>query len=404
LNYTLSGTETNALPSVSSPTAFNLKTIDRTGNGDLYWIFNARELLPNFSPVRSLSIDNSYRLESGDTYENVEKEFKDWQKITLLQLKRVQRKNGGSLYGLIGSLDPQNPAARRRQLTLRNTLRSSGNWSPLDWLNPPGMLQPLKTLSMTATVTSTEEHTETTETERDAITLIWPDLIFSLRDTERLYGLQRWMGNSQLNVRSNVKKTETYTVELTENKSVSTDYRFTLWGRYDFFLTYGRSSSLNLDLRTRLLKSEGDSVNHSYQVGMKFGSWRLTPSASFRADAANDGSGKATQDLAVQTYSLVSRFDKAYPNGFRFPFSKKVFGNINRLIVDSKLNFERKQSGLNFERDNTDITSLDLTGEYEISRNFRLSFGGGGSFTKNRAKKEDSLWSININSQLVIQF
>jgi hypothetical protein len=45
-----------------------------------------------------------------------------------------------------------------------------------------------------------------------------------------------------------------------------------------------------------------------------------------------------------------------------------------------------------------------VTGEWEISRNFRLSFGGGVSVIENRVRREDGVLSFNLSSQLVINF
>ncbi len=404
LSYTNAGTETNNLPTVSSPTAFDFKTVDRSGDGEASWTFAARELLPNFRPTQSFSVNNSFRMQDGDTYENVEREFTDWRRIEVVQIKRFKRADGRPLYVLLPPLTPRNKNVRRKQLTLRNTLRSSGNWSPLDWISPPRFLQPVKTFTLTATVTNTDEHTETTDTLRDSVTRIWPDLIFSLRDTEKFFFLHRWMGNSQVNLRTNRKETEMFKVQFTEEESLGGDYRFTLWRRFDFFLSYGRNNNLDRDLRTDLLNKEGEGFSHSGQVGMTFGAWRFTPSASFKTDRARDGAGKSLQDLTTHAYGLKTRFDKAYPKGFRFPFTRKVFGNINRFLLDSGLTYEHKKSTLNVERDNTDVYTASVTGEYEISQNFRLSFGGGSSVVKNREKRDENLITIEINSSLVIQF
>jgi hypothetical protein len=56
------------------------------------------------------------------------------------------------------------------------------------------------------------------------------------------------------------------------------------------------------------------------------------------------------------------------------------------------------------ERDNTDVYSGEVTGEWEIAKNFRLSFGAKTSLTNNREKPEDGFMSLELNSQLVIQF
>ncbi|HRY29877.1 MAG TPA: hypothetical protein P5079_07545, partial [Elusimicrobiota bacterium] len=424
-SYSVSGTETNVLPSVSSPTAYNLKSLDRTADGEASWTFSARELIPNFRPVQSLTINNSFRIQDGDTYENVGRTFTDWQKIQLVQLQRiptvstgavastgtvagkstkVKRQSGRPIFGLLRPLDIRNPEAFRKQVTIRNTYRSSGNWSPLDWLSVPRLLQPIKTFRLTATVTNTDEHSETTETIRDAVTIIWPDLIYSLRDTEKFFHLERWMTNSQANLRTNRKRTETFKVQFTQEDSLTTDYRFTLWRRYDLFSSYGRTDSFDRDLRTNVLNSVGRGHNYSTQVGMTFGSWRFTPSAAYSTSFSFDGAGKTLTDLTTRTYGLKSRFDKSYPDGFRMPFSRRVFGKVNRFTVDSNLTFERKQSSLNVERDNTDVYTASLSGEFEIAQNFRWSLGSAGSYNKNREKKDENIITYEINSTLVIQF
>ncbi len=404
ITYNLTGTETNGLPSVSSPTAAAAKSLDRTANGDLFLTLAPRDFLPNFKPLRTLNIDNSFRVESADTYENVSNAFKDWRRLRTLHLGKVERKDGRAMYGLLSPLTFENPNTRRKQLTARNTSRFSANWTPLDWLSAPFRLHPLKTINLTGTYTNTDEHTDNTLTLRDVNTVSWPDVVVTVRDTEKIMGLGKWMSGSQVNVRENRKKSEIFKEEFSDTRTNGGDYRFTLLARYDIFLTYSKTAGFTRDLHTGLLKSDNEGLNHSYQVGSKFGNWRITPSAGFRTDLSRDGTGKALQDLDTQTYSILGRFDRSYPSGFRFPFSKKVFGNVNRLTVDARTSFERRASSLNFERDNTDTYSADATGEWEISRNFRFSFGGKISRVKNRAKPEDGLLTLEANSQLVIQF
>jgi hypothetical protein len=389
LNYSITGTETNTLPAPSSPTAFGLKTLDRTADGEASWTLSVRELLPNFKPTQSLNLNNSYRIQDGDTYDNVLAEDDAWRRSLWLR----------DDLALDGS-------ARRRQLLQRDTLRSNGNWSPLDWLRFRPRFQPLNTLGVSITYTHTDEHSEATGTNTDTETTTWPDLIFSLRDTEKLYGFQRFMGNSLLNLRTSRKDSFSVTngVLQTTSKSLDhgTDYRFTLWRRYDIFTAYAKNSRRSKNHVTGT-PSVGDGYNYSAQVGMTFGSWRLTPNYAYRTDSAREGT-QTTQDLTVRTYNMKTRFDKAYPQGFRFPFSKKVFGNINRLTTDIGMTLEQKRSSLNVERDNTDTYSANVTGEYEISRNFRLSFGGGGSLINNIVKKDDGLMTFEITSTLNIQF
>jgi hypothetical protein len=390
-SHTVSGTETNNLPTASTPTAYNLKSLNRTGATDLNWSFNVRDLIPNFRPVQSLSVNNTYSLQDADTYDNLARDYDGWRRRLWIRTP-------------LDLPDAQNPQAKRRLLTQSNSYRSSSNWSPLDWLNARGRWEPIKTLNATATFTRRKDHQEAIDTPpKDTVSTTWPDLLFSLRDLEKLYGFQKFMDNSVWNFRTSRRETEVLKVNLTESRDLNTDYRFTLWRRYDLFLSYGANSRFDKDLRTGLLNSTGEGYNYSTQAGMTFGSWRITPSYNFKIDTSRNGLGVITADLKDHIYSLKARFDKAYPAGFRVPFTKKVFGNVNRLTVDSGLTLDQKRSRYRQE-DNTDTYTANTTGEYEISRNFRLSFGGGGSLVKNRVKKENDFMSFEITSSLVIQF
>jgi hypothetical protein len=117
-----------------------------------------------------------------------------------------------------------------------------------------------------------------------------------------------------------------------------------------------------------------------------------------RSDVSQDGTGRYLQDLQVQSVSVLGRFDKSYPRGFRFPFTKRVFTNVNRLTLDAKLAFDRRISSLNYERDNTDTYTGEATGEWEISKNFRLSFGGKLGMVSNRARKGRRVNDRELNS------
>src|SRR4029077_14534746 len=104
----------------------------------------------------------------------------------------------------------------------------------------------------------------------------------------------------------------------------------------------------------------------SVQVGTKLMGWQVTPRADFRGDRASDSSGRVTQDTSTQNYSVLMRLDKAYPRGFRIPFTHKIYENVNRLIVDWKFGYERKKSAIDIENNNTVAYTSDITGEWEI--------------------------------------
>jgi hypothetical protein len=289
-------------------------------------------------------------------------------------------------------------------MTARNSLRTSLDWTPFDWLNLRGPAEPLRTFRATVTMTQTDEHTETGEAIRDVSTVVWPDVLFSIRDTERFFRAERWMANSQLNLRGNKKVTQTFGESFRQDDTLGSDYHFLLRERYDVFASYGVTEGFTRDIRTGTLTSISEGYNHFLQVGTRIFSWQVTPRADFRSDKSKDSLGRATQDVQIQSYSVLLRLDKAYPRGFRIPFTRKIYENVNRLIVDARLGLEKKASSVDVERNNTDTYTVAVTGEWEISRNFRLSFGGGGSMIENRVRREDGVMTYNLTSQLVINF
>jgi hypothetical protein len=400
----LSGTETNNLPTASSPTAFNAKLIERSAKTNLFWTFRAADMLPNFRPTQSFRLESSYQLDSGDAYENVAQGFSGWRDMKPFSFKKVERRNGRRMYGLLEPLDVGPAGGRRKQLTSRNSLRSSLDWTPFDWLMLRGPAEPLRTFRLTTTYTDTEEHTEAGEAIRDVSSVVFPDVLLSIRDTERFMRLERWMSNSQLNVRGNRKRTETFGQEFRLDNAAGSDYHFVLKDKYDVFLSYSITNGFSRSEQTGLLTAKSDGYNHSVQVGTRLGSWQVTPRGDFRSDKSVDGAGRVTQDAQSQAYSVLLRLDRAYPRGFRIPFTRKIFENVNRLIIDGKIGYERKSSGIDVDRNNTDNYTADMSGEWEISRNFRFSFGGGLSMVNNRVRKDDGVMSYNLTSQLVINF
>ena len=100
-------------------TAFNQKHLDRTAKGNLFWTFRAMDLMPNFKPTQSLRLDNSYQLQSGDAYDNVNIGFNDWQKIRPFSARKIARTGGRPIYDLMQPLDVDAGGGIRTQATAR---------------------------------------------------------------------------------------------------------------------------------------------------------------------------------------------------------------------------------------------------------------------------------------------
>ena len=135
--------------------------------------------------------------------------------------------------------------------------------------------------------------------------------------------------------------------------------------------------------------------------------WRLTLRYDNSINNQKDGTDKLTSDLVTDTYTLQVYSDMSFPKGFPIPFTNKKLDLTNRFIFNTTVKFAAKSSSLNVSRDNTNTSSLNTSAEYEVSSNFRLSFGLGVTRMENRAAKgtdNDSYTSYEANSRLTIQF
>src|SRR6185295_18254059 len=114
---------------------------------------------------------SSYLVEDGDSWSKVASGYNTFKLLSVRQ-----------------SLAAGNPEAQRTQLTLRDTFRSTQRWSPFDWAtNWTGPKLPLRTMSVTSTLTNTRQRQETTGTPSKTNTLILPDMIFTLTQTENFF-------------------------------------------------------------------------------------------------------------------------------------------------------------------------------------------------------------------------
>jgi hypothetical protein len=113
MTWSQTGTETNGLPTASSPTAVNQKTLDRTASGDLFLSLAPRDLFPKLKVFKSLNMDGSFRVESSDNYSGVPKDFSDWRQPELFKVAHVNRRDGSKMFGLLSPLEFEDASARR---------------------------------------------------------------------------------------------------------------------------------------------------------------------------------------------------------------------------------------------------------------------------------------------------
>lgn len=397
--YSITTRETFGIPLFTDAQAGDIlqaaryKSVDRTATGELAWDFAWRDFSSRARPLQSLNVVSSYLIEDGDSWNKVAGGYNTLSLLTARQALAP------------GNVDPNDPnRATRQQLTLRDTFRSTQRWNPFDWASGwTGALLPLRTLSLTSTFTDTKQKRETTGTPSRILTRIFPDMIFSLTQTEHLFHAQDFMSNSQLNLKTQMKRVDTVDTSLQKTTSNGGDWRFTFWRKLDLFFTYTRTTDNTFDRTNNVLSNDAKGEVLGAQLGFNVGKWRLTPKYDQSKQTAVDASGRLTTDLTQRTPALQVYADLFLPAGLRLPFGDlMVFSN--RIRTTNTFSLTQKRSSLNELQNNTDTYAFTTSEDYEMTSNIRLTVGGSYSYTANKASSDANFYNYEFNSLLTIQF
>lgn len=383
LRYLITNNETYNLPVLSNPLAVDKKIVDRAATGEVAWDFAWRDFSRKARALQSLNLVSSYQIDDGDTWENVDA--------------------GNDTLNTFSVRKGINTGNRRRQ-TLRDTLRSTQRWSPFDWANHwSGAAQPLRTMSVTSTLTNEKRREETTGTPSKILTRVFPDLVISMTQTEYFFRAQNIMSNSQLNLKTQYKKVDTVDRSLQKSSSNGGDWRFTMWRKLDLFFTYNRTKDNLFDAVNHVTTSESTGETLGAQLGFNVGKWRFTPKYDQSKQQTVDSSGRLTNDLTTRTPALQVYADLFLPAGLKLPFGDlMVFSN--RIRTTDTISLTQKRSSLNELRDNTDTYTFTTSNDYELTSNIRLTVGGSYSYQVNKASADANFYSYEFNSLLTIQF
>jgi hypothetical protein len=382
LRYSLTDRETYGIPLALNPTAGLFKSVDRTATGETAWDFAWRDFSHKARPLQSLNVVSSYLIEDGDSWEKVDAGYSSLNSFTV----RSPLKDGNRL-----------------NLTVRDTLRSTQRWNPFDWANWTGFKQPLRTLSLTSTYTGTNQRQETTGTPTHTNTRIFPDLIFGLSQTEYFFNAQRWMSNSQMNLKTQIKKIDTSGTSSEKATTNGGDWRFTLWRKLDLFVTYTRTSDITNDLVNKVTSSDSQGEVLGLQAGFNIGKWRISPKYDQTKQKTSDASGNPTTDLTTRVPAIQFYADLYLPAGLRLPFGDLVVFS-NRIRTTNTVSLTQRRSALNDLANNTDTYAFTSSNDYEVTPNVRVTVGGTYSYQLNKASSNANLYTYELNALMTIQF
>lgn len=395
-NSTISENYTITFNTTTTPVVYpgQYKYIERNNSGEVAWNFQVRDMF-RYKYTQSLGFSSSYRTQDSDSYDGVRSSY------TVIGLDKLWIRNTP-----LADQQTTGYFLAMKSLLRRDDVRLSGRYNPLEAFDFPYRLSPFKTLSTNFTYTNSDEHSMVTGTEKDSFTRIWPDVIFGLAEWEKLFSVERWLSGTQLNFSHQKKYSEIKKISNSTTNSYSSDARFYLLKKYDMSMGVAMTEGFDYDTVKidPVLTNQSFSQSWNTQVGFYLGKWRFTTRLENSTAWGVSGTGIRTSDSKTTTFSTQVNSDMSFPGGVPIPFTKKVLPLTNRLIFNSGFNFTRKESALNVESSNTDTYGLNSTVDYEISSNFRSSFGLGYSRVLNREKSDENYSTIEANAKLTIQF
>lgn len=371
------------------------KTVGRESNGNVSVSLTPRDIV-NFAPINSLSLNSSFEIADGDKYINVEKDEYIYNKLF------VREKLGEK------SLSVRNIiTGKRESLTLSDTVRGNARYSPFEFLDFRGRLLPIKSITTTSAYSKSDRKSETTGTQSQTITLNWPDLTAGIPDTEKFFFIEKYVSDTQVNLRYTKRTTDDYAFDektkFARTISNSYDYRFNFIRKFDCFTSYSVSTNLGEDVKQKKITADGKSEAAAFQVGYRWNDWRFTPRYDWKKDLEVDGTPKTTKDSLNHAVSVGINYDISKPITWKIPFSSTVLDLKNRFTMTSNLKYTKNIDKI-VDSNNTDTYSMSLSGDYTISDNLRVNLGSSGSYFKNRKRKQDDYYSMEISSSLTITF
>jgi len=377
----------------------SLKNINRKSNANISASLSPRDIfqyvpyLRAVNPaINSLNFSGGYTVDDADTYDNMDSGY----------YARDQLVIRGRTLNLTG----QNSNARRTNLTATDTDRMSGRWSPFEQFNflTSRLWTPLKNINTTGSFTETKTRRDTTGTESFTYSRVWPDLTASTYALEKFLPVSRWVSETRLDGSYQERLSEVRDQTLSKGLRSSTNFAFTLFKYLRFSVGHTNDTTEDMDIRTQQVtgRSRSQGINGQVITEFKWGNWRFTPRYDQSQSESEDGKGKKTSDLITRNGRLGIFGDISIPALFRLPLGKELTLK-NRLILTSSINYLHVRNSVD-DTGSKDSVDSNVNGDFEITPNIRVGFGGGYSITFFKVKKEENFSTFTLSSRITIQF
>lgn len=394
INYTVNNVENNILNVstyvVSGSTyvfnAGDLKTINRSANGTFSLPLNIVDIFPKTKLFHSFNLANSYQLQDGDAWTGVESAV-----------------DTRFLFSVRTPIHSSSPAAQETNLTLRDTYNSTQRWSPFEAYLLTGRWAVLKTLSFNNNLVLSTQRSDVTGTESKTITTTIPDIVATIGQIEKLFWLDKWISNAQVNIKYAAHRTETIGQTLGTDDSFGTDFRTIIMKKFDTTVSFNRRYSETNNLQLNQLTASTYHEDATVQTTFDIRKFRFTPKVLYTVDTASQGGGLLSQDDIDFSPSLLVRADLSLPHGLLLPFMSKPILFSNRIIWTNTLSIDFRSSPVTAANNSTTAT-FNTSADYELAKNLRMTINGAFSRLWNKYVAQDDYISFQLGTNLTFQF
>ncbi|MFH1715274.1 MAG: carbohydrate binding domain-containing protein [Elusimicrobiota bacterium] len=367
------------------------KNISRESRGAVNASLSVKKFLPWrwCSPVSSLNFSGSYNLDDSDRWDNVDKDYIVWDKFFIRNVHGV---------------DEFNNKYNRVSKSLRDTVRLTGKWQPLAFLNLQNKLSPISTLDTTVNYSKIDDMKEVTGTVEETQTIVYPDVLASMDEIEKMLFLSKYITNGKVSGKYLFKTIETFRISMKDQYNTGGSYRFNLFSRFEISLDYNKSWDKDFDIIQQKITRNGNAMSRSMQVGMQYGPWRITPKYGESFSEERNINQELTQDITTRSASIQTRADFALPTAVKLPLTRIYLKFDNRLIIDSTIKADFKRSSLNVETDNENRYSWSTDVDYEASKNVKTKIGATFTYAHYPEFDKGDFWAFALSVNVSIIF
>jgi hypothetical protein len=372
------------------------KYIERSGNAEVSWNFNAYDLAKT-DYLKSFIFTANYRMQDIDSYKNVDKNFD----ATAISFENLWIRDN-LLLDILPSYSTS--SYNVNSAVYRDIVRLNGTYNPFEAFKFKGMLSPLNTLSANFTYSETNENAYNTGTKSDIYTKTWPELLIGITRFERFFGEVKWMSNSQLNFRHHTRTIDTLGFSLSEDIMYGADYRFKIINKFDIFTAYETTNSDEFSYTTNSPITTGNITKMALQAATDLAKWRLSLRYENETNSVENSRGELTSDVNKDSWLFQVTADLSFPNGIKIPFINTVVPLTNRFIFLSNARYVKSESSVNITDDNSITYGIGANADYEISKYFRASLGFDYARYEFIVNPDENYTNLSMVSKITIQF